>query len=416
MLFHRLATFSALTALVLLSACGDSESDDTDARESDASDIAPDPDSDTGGHVADTTTDAPLDPEVSPDGTETDVSDEETTDPELCSYVGPSGTQSAVIPLRFGSVEADTLSVSLDGAAVEGRFEDGHFYAEGGLRPSSEYEWSVVRSPGCPVALGAFATSTIGSPVADPEALIGRAFDMRAQPRGLMGMFLLGDPYSGGTSHQVRIDSLDGDSANLTFAIIGLSRDASGGVSPSAQDMCLASVTTTGAWDGSRVSVAGDVLPVYVLGFYMGLSYVGVDEPTLVDLLDWRAEFVVHPEGDRITVALLTAIADTRTLTAYYIDSDEDRREGDGTPESFCNLVSEFVGPAPCTSCDDGVVACFPLTLWSRSPGEAVEGLVEIDADQRENLGCEGACDNGVDDDGDGTADEDIECDPAGWP
>ncbi|MFT6395703.1 MAG: hypothetical protein ACJAYU_000445 [Bradymonadia bacterium] len=152
-----------------------------------------------------------------------------------------------------------------------------------------------------------------------------------------------------------------------------------------------------------------------LVGIYMYGEPCGVDDPKRLELRDWRAEFVIHPNGDAVSLARLVAAADTRTLSDFYCPG----WEADGTPENFCNLVALsdlWPSAQQCEACPDGVVTCLPIVLSVGDPELMTDGLIDVSDGQRENHLCEESCSNETDDDADGDADLDPECDRSNWP
>lgn len=358
----------------------------------------------------------PLDPTVYPGVKDCPGLDECEALPASNPVSGPGDGHYARAPIELdiGAVADPELAVELGGEPVAGTWapaEDSAsiwvFEPTSPLLPSTEYTWAIRSNQGCEERI--FTTSEAGLPVSNSVALEGQVYEVAIDERYDTVAFLLffEPPF------WIRIDSLEGDIATVTMAPA-----QPPGSSGSPQYTCETTTAVVGTWlDGARLQLQGErlTLPVGLLEWSPN-NGAGVDSPQSIELQDWSLELVIHPDGLSSTLDHFNFTADTRDLGDFYVYGNGTTQGSDGTQTNFCTLASSFA-PSACVPCDDSLETCAPLELLGhQTSGSIAPGtFVHVGELQRENRLCEGACDNGIDDDGDGDTDVDPECEFV-WP
>lgn len=426
---------------LIIAACGTDDGgervSDVDATETLDGGSETDAAAQDGGTQEDAVADTPDVVSDTPDAADLGPDRRDIIEPDPCTdqYYGPSGELSGVLPVYTrGALE---FSLMREGATepVQGEIVGSVFYPAEYLEPSSVYEWTAIVHSGCPPRVGSFSTTSAGILVSNTESLVGRTFSVPSpagDPSTAAGVALATIAEFGsdcgwpsGGPWRLRVDRLDENSADVVLAAQGFTWGEF-----RTQDTCVPSVAVTAQWDGIRLRLSGDSLPYGVSNSSGPWGGWGVSVPAVIQLRNWQADIVVHPQGDALTVAMFVAEADTRTLGEYSVLAGPDVQwEGNGTPENFCQVLESLIAPlalgddasTTCRPCSDGVVACFPFVGW-RAGGSPfgqpsiVDRLIDIDDEQSENHLCAVSCENGADDDGDGAVDDDPECNAAAWP
>ena len=319
----------------------------------------------------------------------------------------------SAIALETSGVSEPELSLDRGGEPVSGTWQSSGvadwmwtFHPDAELTPSTDYSWAVRAEEGC--EQGTFTTSDVGLPVTNAQALVGRTFEIALDQtyQQITFMLFFKPPY------WLRIDAIDGDTAQVTLA-----PTQPPGSEDTYQYACEATTTATGTWDGSRLHLQGELLPLPVGFLWWGpTNGAGLETPLAIDLHDWSLDLTVHPDGSAATVDHMDFTADTRALGDFFLYANGGIVGGDGTPSNFCTVASALA-QFNCSPCEDGVETCTPIQMRGHeSPGTLAAGIVQVDPDERENHLCDGSCDNGEDDDNDGGTDDDAECDVSAWP
>ncbi len=174
--------------------------------------------------------------------------------------------------------------------------------------PSTSYTWAVESAEGCEE--GTFITSDIGLPVVAPEAVIGRTFEIAVDQICTNVSFILffEPPF------WIRIDSLDGSTAQVTLV-----PTQPPGSTDEYQYTCEASTTAPGSWDGTRLHLEGDALPLPVgVWDWSANNDSGIEPPQAIALRAWSLDLVVHPNGLATPLDEMTFTADTRNLGEFF--------------------------------------------------------------------------------------------------
>jgi len=358
---------------------------------------------------------APLDPAVYPGEGDCPEPAEGGCGPFPASQPvsGPWDGHYAGAPVEVGvaGVSEPTLTLEHEGQDLAGTWVDigttaWQFVPVEPLAPATTYTWAIRSSAGCEDRT--FTTSNAGLPVQDPAAIVGRVFEVAVDQRYTDWTYwLFFEP-----PFWVRIDEVQGEVAHVTLA-----PTQPPGSTALHQYTCEPTVSVEGTWDGARLRLAGPLLPLPVgLLSWSANNEAGVDPPQTIPLEDWSLELVIHPDGTTTTVDHFDVTADTRSLGAFFVVGNGNRVPGSGEPTNFCDLADTLL-PVACEPCDDELVTCAPMELVGHDTagGLAPGTLVHIGEGEQENRLCEGACDNGTDDDADTATDTDPECD-ALWP
>jgi hypothetical protein len=342
----------------------------------------------------------------------------EDTSTELveCGVWGPKDGTHAYGPVQFtsGSLLEFEGRVSIDGVQVPGEYTQqpgyGWFRPEVPLKPSTTYAWSAA--PPCSDQ-GEFTTSALGSVVTDPQAAVGQTFEAQVCNDFYCSNFLWGlMGFNVKPPLWARIDRLDAETAQVEVSLgqtLGTPMDSS-------QDTCFQTTTHLGAWvDEAYIVLTGDELPIAFpaeTGYLSGPKGNYPVPGSVLTVWDWELVFALSEAPDSVQVVSLAGTFDLRGLVGAIPWSSEPNGEP-MTLEEVCDVPTS-VG-TECVSCPDGVKACV-TTHFFGIEGQAVNDLVELAADQRENHLCQDSCENQIDDDNDGSTDSDAECDPEAWP
>ena len=308
------------------------------------------------------------------------------------------------ILVRF-TAPADTATVAMTdgdtGAAVDGTTEmtpDGRqvvFQPAVLLEREHAYQLAVDATGGeGPVDVGAewaIRTSGTGGPLDHPQSVIGRVYQVDLSAL-LSVQPLLPAEFTSLLDTGVFLGVLSYDPGAGSIDVIGGSVDALSGD----PDYCRQSVEFPPA----------EFLPTEDPHIQIGpADLVFPIEGFDVEILGVRISGTFAADASSFDGSRLTGMLDTGGLAQLLDDLG-----------GACELLESVAGIA-CEACpDDGAVACVPVDLIELDGAEVPGPLYPVAADETENHLCDN-CEDGLDNDGDGTMDGDeMECYSAVWP